>query len=218
MMDSRTVWRVLVLSACLLGTSALGTAVTRPERTPLREPLDRMPVTVGVWSGHPLPAFSPDVLAQVGVDDYLNRVYVAEDRPLSLYIGYYRSQHEGDAIHSPQNCLPGAGWLPVTTSLISVPVEGRSSSVTLNRLLIQKGLDRQVVLYWYQSHGRVVASEYWSKAYLIYDAVRLNRSDAAIVRVVSPVLPGDASEAEAEARAVDFVRSAFPQFDRLLPI
>jgi EpsI family protein len=99
-----------------------------------------------------------------------------------------------------------------------VAVAGRAEPVTVNRLLIQKGLDRQVVLYWYQSHGRVVASDFESKAYLVYDAVRRRRSDAAMVRVISPVLPTDANVEAAEARAVSLIETSFPQIDRLLPM
>lgn len=210
--------RLLMIAGCMLGTTALATWAMEPELPVLREPLTRLPLTIGDWSGQEAPAFKPDILAQLGVDEYLNRVYVSGDEPLSLYVGYYRSQREADTIHSPQNCLPGAGWLPVSTSRIDVRVTNRPHPITVNRLLIQKGTDRQVVLYWYQSHGRVVASDYWSKAYLVYDAVRHNRSDAAMVRIVSPVLPGDEDDSAAGERAVAFVEAVFPQLDHFLPI
>ena len=84
--------------------------------------------------------------------------------------------------------------------------------------MIQKGLDRQLVLYWYQSHGRTVASEYWSKFYLVRDAVRLNRTDAALVRVIVPIDPNaDDGEMRAERQASDFVKSMFPLLPRYLP-
>jgi EpsI family protein len=84
--------------------------------------------------------------------------------------------------------------------------------------VIQKGLDRQLVLYWYQSHGRVVASEYWSKFYLVTDAVRLNRTDGAIVRVIAPIA-GDAADAEmqAERTARRFAQALFPHLEAFLP-
>jgi EpsI family protein len=219
MTRSATVWRLLLLSVCLLGTAAFGARIMHPEQAP-RPPLDLhgLPLTLDGWRGQEAAPFSPDVVAQLGVDEYVNRIYVADGQPVALYIGYYGSQRAGDTMHSPQNCLPGAGWLPVTTSRLTLPVDGRPDPISVNRLLIQKGLDRQVVLYWYQSHGRIVASDYWSKAYLVYDAIRLNRSDAAMVRVISPVLPSDADPGAAEARATAFIRSAFPKIDRLLPI
>ena len=98
------------------------------------------------------------------VDDYVNRVYVeASGAPVGVYIGYYASQRQGDTMHSPQNCLPGAGWRPIETGYQDLPTGSASSRV--NRYVIQKGLDRQVVLYWYQGRGRVVANEYINKCF-----------------------------------------------------
>jgi EpsI family protein len=211
-------WRLLLIALCLSGTALLSAGIVRPESVPLRDPLALIPKDIAGWTGHDAPAFAPDILDQLGVDEYVNRVYLSATAPLSLYVGYYESQRAGDTMHSPQNCLPGAGWLPVTTSRLTLAVAGRSEPVTINRLLIQKGTERQVVLYWYQSHGRVVASDYWSKAFLVYDAIRRNRSDAAMVRVISPVLPSDEDAAAAEQRAAGFVEEILPQLDRFLPI
>jgi EpsI family protein len=97
---------------------------------------------------------------------------------------------------------------------ISIPVEG-GDPIEVNRIVISKGLDQQLVLYWYQSHGRVVASEYWGKIYTVLDALRTNRTDAALVRVICPV--GGAAEAKAEREAVRFVQSFFPLLDDYLP-
>jgi EpsI family protein len=139
-----------------------------------------------------------------------------------LYIGYYESQRQGDTMHSPLNCLPGAGWSPVQNDHLSinVPVSlgtttgARERSIEVNRYIIEKGVDRQVVLYWYQSHGRVVASEYWGKIYMVVDAIRINRTDGALVRVVAPIVT---SQEDAELDAVDFVRVLFPSLERYLP-
>jgi EpsI family protein len=88
----------------------------------------------------------------------------------------------------------------------------------VNRILIQRGLDRQLVLYWYQSHGRIVPSEYWGKVYTVVDAIRLNRTDAAMIRVISPVANGDAASVDAAQRATtDFVQAFFPLLGRYLP-
>ncbi len=209
--------RLVLLSLCLLATAVLSARGFEPEVTALRQPLRSLPLTWGSWIGHEAPAFGPDILEQLGVDEYINRVYVDGERPLSLYVGYYQSQREGHTIHSPQNCLPGAGWLPVRTSRLQLSVTGRTDPIAINRMLIQKGADRQVVLFWYQSHGRVVASDYLSKAYLVYDAVRHNRSDAAMVRVISPVVPGEDGDMAAERLALSFVEAIFTQLDTFLP-
>ena len=155
------------------------------------------------------------------MDEYLNRVYVAPDgREAGLYIGYYRSQRQGDAIHSPQNCLPGAGWESVKAGTLTIPIE-RGTGVAPRRIevaryVIQKGLDRALVLYWYQSHGRVIAGDYRAKIFSIIDAVRLNRTDAALVRIVTPILDNE-TETASETRASAFVQSIFPLTGRYLP-
>src|SRR5439155_25976870 len=121
---------------------------------------------------------------------------------------------------SPLNCLPGAGWEPLSKSYLTIPLSGTGAepSISVNRYIIQKGLDQQLVLYWYQSHGRVVANEYWSKLYLVRDAVRLNRTDAALVRVIVPIASSDdAGETHAEGLAVDFVKKMFPVLPNYLP-
>jgi EpsI family protein len=211
-------WRLVTLSACFLATSAYGMHAMRPEVVPLREPLANLTNHIGRWQGQEAPKFDEKVIAILGVEDLINRFYVAPGEPgISLYVGYYQSQREGDTIHSPMNCLPGSGWQPVSADHLAVTVPERASPIVINRILIRKGADRQVVLYWYQSHGRVVASEYWSKAYMVYDAVRSHRSDAAMIRIMSPVLPSEDGTAPAEQRVTEFVRDLFPHLERHLP-
>jgi len=177
---------------------------------------------IGDWRGVQEPPFDANILAVLGVDDYLTRAYFAPDRSgVGLYIGYYGSQRQGDTMHSPLNCMPGAGWEPLSQTMMPLSVaadtSGAASHIVINRYVIQKGLDRQLVLYWYQSHGRVVASEYWGKYYLVRDAMRLNRTDGALVRVIAPIV-GDEGESNAEGTAVRFVKAMFPLLGSYLPL
>lgn len=191
------------------------------EPVPIRTSFDSFPMQIGDWKGAALPPIDANVMKILRVDDYVNRVYYAPQRyGAGLYIGYYRSQRQGDSIHSPLNCLPGAGWEPVSQRVLTIPVSnaGSGDAISVNRYVIQKGVERQLVLYWYQSHGRVVANEYWSKFYLVRDAVRLNRTDAALVRVIVPIPSNqDNAEPKAEAQATEFVRSMFPLLSTYLP-
>ena len=213
--------RVVFLSACLMLGAAYIARASKTEAVPPRASLAEFPLQIGDWRGDRLPDFEPEILGVLGVDEYLNRLYKGANSAMAgLYIGYYQSQRQGDTIHSPMNCLPGSGWEPVSHSYlpISVNAGGAPETVTVNRYVVQKGLDQQVVLYWYQSHGRVVANEYRSKVLMVYDAVRMNRTDAALVRVISPRL-GNGPEAEARAatHAVAFVQAMFPHLDKYLP-
>lgn len=213
--------RLLVLSALFLVGATFAARATDAEQVPLRQPLATMSRQIGPWIGRDEPQLSSDIVAVLGVDEYINRAYADPSgripAPVSVYVGYYKSQREGDTIHSPLNCIPGSGWEPVRSSRPEISVPGAASPITVNRLLIEKGIDRQVVVYWYQAHGRVVASEYWSKLFMMYDAVRLNRSDAALVRVISPVLPSEQDPAAAEGRVTQFVQQLFPRLNAHLP-
>lgn len=214
--------RIVMVSICLLlGASVMATA-SRTESVPPREALAGLPLEIDGWRGRNTAPLTPEVLAVLGADDYLSRVYAAtNDAYVTLYVGYYESQRQGDTIHSPLNCLPGAGWQPLSKSYLSIPVTaaaGQTSTITVNRYVIEKGLERQIALYWYQSHGRVIANEYRSKLFMIYDAARLNRSDAALVRVMTPrVGSGAEADADADARTIDFVKAVFPLLGRFLP-
>ena len=156
-------------------------------------------------------------MAVLGVNDYVNRTYYGPGgRAISLYIGYYRSQRQGGSIHSPLNCLPGAGWNPVKREHLIIPVG--VTAIEANRIVILKGMDREVVLYWYQAHGRTVASEYRAKIYTVLDAMRTGRTDAALVRIVSPAESLEpAAEEAAGRRAIEFVQGLYPLLDRYIP-
>lgn len=172
---------VLIVAA---GAYARGAASSEPDVA--RVPLAGLPSHLGEWRGVDAEPFPDDVINQLGVDEYVNRRYSAGLVPISVYIGYYASQRQGDTIHSPQNCLPGAGWHPTESGRETL--RAPDGAVTVNRYVISKGLDRQVVFYWYQGRGRIVASEYANKALLMLDAARLGRTNGALVRLITPVV------------------------------
>lgn len=215
--------RVLILLAGLLISAGVVARADRAEPIQIRQTLDKFPMKIGEWQGIQQEPFTKDVLDVLGVDDYLVRAYFTPDRQegAGVYIGYYQSQRQGDTMHSPLNCLPGAGWEPLSQSQLTLSVprdaQGTSRDIAINRYVIQKGLDRQLVLYWYQSHDRIVASEYWGKFYLVADAVRLNRTDGALVRVIVPAATDDVDQKKAEATAVKFVKAMFPHLGEYLP-
>jgi exosortase D (VPLPA-CTERM-specific) len=212
--------RFVLVAVCLVaGAVAIGRA-SKSEPTPPRQPFSTFPVQIGDWRGENAPRFDQQILAVLGVDDYVNRSYVSGGGGrVGLYIGYYQSQRQGDTIHSPLNCMPGAGWEPTKRERVTLTVAdgGGARQIAVNRIVIRKGLDRQVVLYWYQSHGRVVASEYWGKIYTVLDAIRLNRTDAAMIRLISPVAVAGDGEDEAAERATALAVAVYPLLDRYLP-
>ncbi len=209
--------RYWLMLAVLLGATTGKGYLSHGESTPPAKPLSEFPIKIGAYASvveWPLDKETLDVLK---VTDYLNRGYwepgMGQDL-VGLYIGYFRSQRTGGSIHSPKNCLPGAGWNPVRSTIYPMQLDdGRK--VPINLYILRKGLDEELVLYWYQAHGRVVASEYWGKFYLVYDAIRLNRTDAALVRITMPVDHGD--EATAQERAIAFAKQITGDVDQIIP-
>jgi len=218
-MSSRT--RVIVVLAILAAATISVARANRAEEVPLRISFSLFPMQLGEWQGVQRPPFSERVLEVLGLDDYLTRYYYDRSRvAVDLYIGYWRSQQQGGAIHSPQNCLPGSGWEPVSQGILTFPDPRTpgAPALSVNRYLIRKGTERQLVLYWYQSRGRIVGSEYWSKIYLVLDAARYNRTDAALVRLVVPVADGSPeAEARAESQAIGFANEILPALGAFLP-
>lgn len=120
----------------------------------MRQPLDTFPTTIGDWRGREATLFEGEILNILKVKDYLMRRYVdPAGHSLWLYIGYWDTQRKGAQPHSPKNCLPGGGWEPLEATRVSIPVAGPPGAIEVNRYLIQKDRDQQLVLYWYQSQG-----------------------------------------------------------------
>ena len=149
--------------SCLLLLGALLVVQFRSagEAVPIRKPFSTFPDHVAAWRAQQDSYLDPAMLDVLRVDDYLMRRYVDDSsgRTLWLYVGYWATQRKGAQIHSPRNCLPAGGWEPVEAGRITIPVGGPRGTITVNRYLIQKDRDLQVVLYWYQSQGRTIAGE-----------------------------------------------------------
>lgn len=209
--------RFAVVVAVLLAAALFLHARSRKEVIAPREPLASFPRTLGAWTGTDVP-IAQDALEVLGSGDFLLRVYQNPAAPqpyVDVFIAYFASQRTGDTIHSPKHCLPGAGWFPVESSRVTISLPGKSP-YPANRYVIAKGDDRQLVLYWYLAHNRAVASEYWAKFYLVADAIRMNRSDGALVRIITPLRGGEAMES-AEKRLLSLAADAEPYFNRYIP-
>jgi EpsI family protein len=213
MLDTSGPGRLWVTAGILLGATLLFHTVSHGEPIVPRQPLHELPYRLGDWTGQERP-FQDEVVQAVGVTDYTSRLYVrAADAPIDLYIGYYASQRTGDTIHSPKNCLPGSGWDPIESAYATIPIAGRGD-IVVNEYVIQKDQDKQLVFYWYQSRGRVIASEYAGKFWMMADAISRNRTDGSLVRLITPINDG---EAKARYRLLEFTEIVFPKIDALLP-
>lgn len=217
MSPNRNSWlRFLVPVALLVGAGVFLDQRSSPESVPPRAQLSSFPLTIGPWAGRDVDIPS-EFLAVLGPGEFLSRIYrhAAAEPYIDFFMAYFPSQRTGDTIHSPKNCLPGAGWSPIDSARIWIERPG-GPAIEANRYVLAKADSHMLVLYWYQSHGRSVASEYWAKYYLVADSIHMNRTDGALVRVITPVSSAETVNA-AEKRAVSFSQKFLPELDRYIP-
>jgi EpsI family protein len=207
--------RFLPVAVLLAAAAVVLKARDQNEVLPAYGQLSSFPAQIGHRQGTDF-TFTPGELDVLGPGQFLLRDYVSSQSqpPVNLFIAFFPSQRSGDTIHSPKNCIPGSGWAPINSSRVSVN-RGDGSMIAINRYVIAKGPDRDLVFYWYQAHGRVTPSEYWAKVFLVTDAIRLNRTDGALVRVVIPITNAD--EKTADVQGLAFIRQILPLLDSYIP-
>ncbi len=208
-----------LVSVGLLGCLALAsTQVTLGEEAvPAREAFVDFPKQVGGWQGetHPMERVYVDTLR---LDDYLLADFrEPQGPPLNVYVAYYHSQKKGQSAHSPKSCLPGGGWEILSFERVSVPQPNQADSrFPANRVVIQKGDAKQIVLYWFKQRDRTLANEYLVKLFLLWDALKKRRTDGALVRLTAWVQAGENEDA-ADRRLLDFVKVITPLLARYVP-
>jgi EpsI family protein len=205
--------RLWITAVVLLSAFVMLHTASHGETIAPREPLRNLPYSLVSWKGVEQPLDARTIQA-VGVSDYTNRVYADQaDANVLLYIGYYASQKTGDNIHSPKNCLPGDGWDPIRSGYATIPIPS-GPPIVVNEYVIQRDTDQDLVFYWYQGRGRVIASEYSGKVWMVADAISRNRTDGALVRLITPITDG---EANARTRLANFTQVLFPHLDGFIP-
>lgn len=202
----------------LIITAAVDAALPqRNEISPQRHAFSEFPMSLGNLHG------KRDRLEQIYIDalkfdDYMLADYVAEDQqPINFYVAYYASQRKGESTHSPRTCIPGGGW--EIKSLTQRKLDGaviNGRVFTVNRAVIQKGEYRQLVYYWFQQRGRDLTNEYLVKWYIFWDALTRNRTDGALVRLITPISPGENSS-EGDKRLTSFAKFAIPELRAYVP-
>jgi EpsI family protein len=179
--------RTITIIIIFLITAAVTGFVSHSERIQPNKPFSEFPLEIDQWKGQK-GELDQEVYNILGVEDYILANYrKTSGERVNLYVGFYQSQKEGDIIHSPKNCMPGAGWKITDTSIETIKLDDSQKTINVIKLLLQKGMEKQVVLYWFQSRGRIIASEYMQKIWLVVDSVIKRRTDGSFVRLISPV-------------------------------
>lgn len=178
------------------------------------KPFDQFPLVLDEWKGKTT-EMDENVYNILGVEDYIIADYQKGNKEwVNLYVGFYQSQKQGDIIHSPKNCMPGAGWNITDSSIEMVHVDALGKQINVIKLLLQKGSQKQVVLYWFQSRGRIISSEYMQKIWLVVDSIIKNRTDGSFVRLISPVITDEYS---ATQLLKSFTNKVFPALQEHIP-
>ena len=207
--------RGIVAALVLLGALLVLQLRSTGEAVPVRKEFDTFPTVIGTWQAKASSNLDPEIVNFLKVNDYVMQSYRDTDgRQLWLYVGYWATQRKGAQIHSPQNCLPGNGWEPIEASLLPVVLPAPYAPITVNRYLIQKDREQQVVLYWYQSQGKAVAGELAAKVDMVRSAILRNRTDGALVRVSAPASGGVAETTDSLVR---YVQKLYPILVEYLP-
>jgi len=206
-----------ILTVVLLGQASLFYGFSRRESVPRHNALAdfQLPGTSDWTMVQNLP-LDADTLEVLKADDLTSRVYrnKANNAEATLFVAFFETQRTGKAPHSPKNCLPASGWVPSHSRVETIAIPG-SEPISVNDYVISRGQNQSIVLYWYQSRDRVIASEYSAKIYTVTDSIRYNRSDTALVRVVVNVADGNIQAAE--QTAISFVQNFFTPLREYLP-
>ncbi|HSU59403.1 MAG TPA: EpsI family protein [Bryobacteraceae bacterium] len=168
--------------------------------TALAKPLQTIDRRIDGWVGREDPPLSGSVLESLRPTSYVSRTYQKETKSLGLFVAYYALTRPGESMHSPKNCLPGGGWEILESGFTDVQLG--SKHVAVNKYLIEKSGERQLVIYWYQSKERIVASEYSGKLFRAWDAISNGDTSGSIVRIVLPDRPDALGDARSFAEAV----------------
>lgn len=205
----------IIACAFMIFTTVFLNYVHSSENIHPNQPLSTFPTQFSEWKGIKQ-RFDDKIYEKLGVDDYHLATYSAPGgKQVQLYIGFYQSQREGDIIHSPKNCMPGVGWKIIDSSIeeLNVP-ETKYNSIKVIRFKIKNGIHEQMVLYWYQSRGRIISSEYLQKIYLILDSITRKRTDGSFVRLIAPL---HGNEEQTTQTLKEFAKKILPILTEYIP-
>ena len=191
--------------------------VEREEVPPPRAIFVDFPMRLNGWLGTSL-SLEKQYIDALRFDDYVLADFrFGDGQPVNLYAAYYQSQRKGQSAHSPQSCLPGGGWEISSFKRMDLPANSEMvRPLHVNRALIQKDSQKQIIMYWFKQRDRIISNEYLVKLYLFWDAVSRGRTDGALVRIASPVGPGE-TEDIVDQRLLRFVSMVAPELNRYVP-
>ncbi|MBU4415146.1 MAG: VPLPA-CTERM-specific exosortase XrtD [Proteobacteria bacterium] len=207
-----------IVAVILLGaTFAFSQGIEFREKIPIKKSFEYFPVNVGQWSGVQQ-SMEQKIIDTLDLDDYIIIDYKDSlGRSINFYVAYYESQRKGESIHSPETCLPGSGWIFNQAGAATIPLSANDDGfMKVNRAFMQKNGYKQLSYYWFPQRGRILTNAYQLKIFVFWDALTKQRTDGALVRLITPVYESEELK-DAEARLQGFTREIVPVLGEFLP-
>ena len=201
----------------LVATLAVSKTVEFREKIPIARPFNQFPTEIGEWTGT-RQTMEQQYLNVLFFSDYIIADYRnSQGKQVDFYVAYYDSQRKGESIHSPETCLPGSGWIFRQSGTTTIALAGNNPrGITVNRAFMEKPGVKELVYFWFPMRGRVLTKLYEVKLANFWDAMTKQRTDGALVRVITPVYKNE-SMGEAEERLAGFTRELVPILDQFIP-
>ena len=219
---SKHVWLfqpMFIVTVILLGTTlAISRTVDFREKIPAKKDLAQFPLKIDKWTADRRQRMAQQFLDVLDLSEYVIMDYQNNDgKKINFYVAYYESQRKGESIHTPATCLPGGGWTFDQSGTVKITgVPGKHGTYEVNRAVMQFGNYRQITYYWFPARGRILNNAYQLKIYNFWDALTKQRTDGALVRLITRVYDGE-KLVDAEKRLQNFVRDVAPVLDEYLP-
>lgn len=204
--------RIMIVSGIILLFALYLNLATFHKAVPLKKALDDFPLIWKGWEGE-VHNFDASILEKLRADEYISREYRKGNERISLYIGYYRSQKEGAQIHSPKHCLPGSGWFKLSEKERSMVIDG-AGEIKFIEAIYQKGMEKELFIYWYKMKEAYITDDYILKLYMVYNSLRYRRNDAAFIRLSTHV---DKNFEDSESSMVAAMKDFLPLLKNYLP-
>jgi exosortase D (VPLPA-CTERM-specific) len=210
---------VFIVAVILLGaTLALSHSVEFREKIPVNKSMAQFPLEIGEWKAGGREKIAQKFLDVLDLSEYVVLDYKNRDgKSVNFYVAYYESQSRGKSIHTPESCLPGSGWTFDQSGTVSISgLQNNPGTMRINRAVIQYGKFRQIAYYWFALRGRILSNVYQVKIYNFLDALTMQSTDGALIRLIPPVYENEKQE-DAEARLQGFVRDIVPVLENYIP-
>ena len=206
----------LVVVVLLVGTLAISQGVEFREKIPPAKSFASFPLQVGEWRGKRV-VMEEDIIKELDLSDYLIVDYVNGSHAVNFYTAYYESQRKGESIHSPETCLPADGWRFKIAGSATLPLRNRDGTpMRVNKAFIEKGSFKQLSYFWFPQRDRVLTNAWELKLFDFWDALTRQRTDGALVRLITPVYPNETID-DADKRLVVFTKEILSILNEFLP-